>query len=254
MADDRQWLRERPIAHRGLHNRAEGSPENSLLAFSEACRRGFPIELDVRLTGDGRIAVSHDEDLRRLTGVKKRVSEITVEQLRDLHISGTKEHVPLLEDVLALVNGQVPILIEIKNKGFSKDLEARLISMVESYSGEIALESFNPFSILYLRLKKVRYPLGQVVGSLNLPEFLRRLLKKILATNASTKPDFLSLELNELSPAAVDRWKQQGIIVIAWPVKSEADEKRALKFADNFIFSGYEPTQLRDYPSPDARS
>jgi glycerophosphoryl diester phosphodiesterase len=179
---------------------------------------------------------------------------MTVKQLRELHISGTKEHVPLLEDVFTLVNGQVPILIEIKNRGFSKDLEARVMSMIESYSGQIALESFNPLSITYLRHKEVAYPLGQVVGSLNLPKFMRRIILKSLTTRVLAKPDFLAVKLNELSPAAVDRWKQQGITVIAWPVKSEADEKRALKLADNFIFSGFEPTEKRDHPLPNPRT
>jgi glycerophosphoryl diester phosphodiesterase len=254
MAHDHRWLRERPIAHRGLHSDAKGSPENSLLAFSEACRRGFPIELDVRLTRDGRIAVAHDSNVKQPTGVKKRISDMTVKQLREVRIGGTKERVPLLEDVLALVNGQVPILIEIKNRGISKNLEVRVIDMIESYSGQIALESFNPLSISYLRHREVAYPLGQVVGSLKLPKFMRRVILKSLATKVLAKPDFLALKLDELSRAAVERWKQQGITVIAWPVKSEADEEYALKLADNFIFSGYEPTEKRNHPLPNPRT
>src|SRR3954453_20041913 len=109
------WLVRTPIAHRGLHATLEGRPENSLAAFAHCCQLGFPAELDVRLTRDGEVVVFHDHALKRLTGAAGRVEERDAAELRALRLLGTRERVPLLGEVLELVGGRVPLLIELKS-------------------------------------------------------------------------------------------------------------------------------------------
>jgi glycerophosphoryl diester phosphodiesterase len=128
-----------PIAHRGLHQLAAGAPENSLAAFERACRAGFPIELDVRRTADGHAAVIHDEDLLRLTGQPGTVAATPAGRLGSLRLLGTAERVPLLEEVLRLVAGRVPVLVEVKNEGLPGRLEARVLEVLAGYRGQVAL-------------------------------------------------------------------------------------------------------------------
>src|SRR3954466_4751370 len=121
------WLVRTPIAHRGLHAARDGRPENSLAAFAHACALGFPAEMDVRLTRDGEVVVFHDRALERLTGASGSVDERTAAELRGLRLLGTAEPVPLLRDVLALVAGRVPLLIELKPSALGADLEHAVV-------------------------------------------------------------------------------------------------------------------------------
>ncbi len=104
-------------AHRGLHDRKAGIPENTMAAFRRAVERGFGIELDVQLTRDGEVVVFHDFDLKRICSVEGEVSDFTYKELRALSVDGTSEHIPKLSEVLEMVNGRVPLLVELKYKG-----------------------------------------------------------------------------------------------------------------------------------------
>lgn len=104
----------RRYAHRGLHCAAEGVPENSLPAFRRAVEAGYGIELDLHLTTDGRLAVFHDDTLDRVCGVSGRVEEKSYEELRQLRLLGTEEYIPLFEEVLEIVAGRIPMIIEVK--------------------------------------------------------------------------------------------------------------------------------------------
>ena len=99
-------------AHRGLHK--EGVPENSLAAFEDACRAGFGIELDVQLSHDGEVMVFHDYTLIRMTGCDKKLCELDAKELMTLTLAGTDQTIPTLKQVLALVDGRVPLLVELK--------------------------------------------------------------------------------------------------------------------------------------------
>ncbi len=111
-----KWLTKTPIAHRGLHDIAKGVPENSLLAFQKAIEGDYAIELDVRLTGDGQVVVFHDPDLRRLCGREGIVAQIPLAELKELTLLGTQEKVPSFRDVLDMVKGRVPLVVEIKKE------------------------------------------------------------------------------------------------------------------------------------------
>ena len=107
------WLRTTPVAHRGLHDANRQVPENSLAAFLLAIEHGFAIECDIRLSRDGVPMVFHDATLERLCQRKEALRDLTAEQLTLAPLAGTAETIPTLGDMLRLVNGQVPLLIEV---------------------------------------------------------------------------------------------------------------------------------------------
>ena len=101
-------------AHRGLHDLEAGVPENSMKAFRLAIEKGFGMEMDVQLSKDGIPVVFHDATLTRMCGVEKRVNELTLAELKQLSLAWTQERIPTFQEFLTLVNGQVPLIIEIK--------------------------------------------------------------------------------------------------------------------------------------------
>lgn len=142
MATD--WLRERPIAHRGLHG--DGVPENSVAAFEAAVDAGYPVELDVRLTADAVPVVHHDESLERCCGLDATVAETERADLADLTLQGSDQCLPTLETALETVDGRVPLLVEVKNRERPGDVERATAAVLDEYDGAFAVQSFNPVS------------------------------------------------------------------------------------------------------------
>lgn len=192
-ADMRPFLR--PFAHRGLHG--NGIPENSVPAFSAAAEAGYGIELDIRLTADGKVVVFHDSTLDRVCGAAGSVEKSDYADLLCLGLSGTGEHIPLLAEVLETVNGKVPLMIELKGEAVR---DTRLCSaaygLLKSYGGDYCIESFNPFLLReYGRLDRrtARGILSSdflrdgVKNNLPLYFFSSRLLMNFIC-----RPDFIS--------------------------------------------------------------
>ena len=156
------WLVETPIAHRGLHDKT--SPENSLSAFKKAIEKGYAIELDVHQISDGTIVVFHDESLSRMTGNDGYLKFLTKNDLPMLFLNGTKETIPTLEQTLSLINGEVPVLVEIKNTGKVGSLEQAVIDILKKYKGQYAVQSFNPYSLGYFYQHAPEITRGQLSG------------------------------------------------------------------------------------------
>ena len=132
-------------AHRGLHGGEV--PENSLTAFEKACEAGFGIELDVQLSRDGTVMVFHDYTLSRMTGREGKLKELDAAELQTLSLAGTEQTVPTFAEVLALVNGRVPLLVELKGENLDTSLCEKVASHLSAYKGAYCLESFNPLLI-----------------------------------------------------------------------------------------------------------
>ncbi|MGH3211586.1 MAG: glycerophosphodiester phosphodiesterase family protein [Trebonia sp.] len=231
------WLTSRPIAHRGLHDRAAGRPENSLAAFEAAAAAGYPCELDVQLTDSGELIVLHDADLTRVTGAARPSATLTADDLPRTRLFGGDQHVPTLAQVLERVDERIPLLIELK-RGASADSRALVHGVLESLrrqDGRYAVCSFDPGLLRLLRAERAGYPVGQISGLLKNAGPLRRLAGRSMATNFLTHPDFISYELAGLPSRVVDRWRGRGVPVLTWTVKSAADERKARQYADNFI-------------------
>jgi glycerophosphoryl diester phosphodiesterase len=239
------WLTSRPIAHRGLYD-AAGRPENSLAAFAAAAEAGYPFEFDVHLTDSGDLVVLHDFDLLRATGTDRPVASLTAADLPGTRLFGSDQHVPTLAQVTECVAGRVPLLIELKRQGSAdpRALVKGVLRHLETCDGEYALSSFDPVLVYFLRTSKAGYPVGQISGLLRTAGPVKRLIGRSLIGNFLTRPDFMSYELAGLPSLIVGAWRRRGVPVLAWPVRSPADELQARKYADNIIFSDFRPEKL----------
>ena len=129
-------------AHRGAHG--DGIPENSMAAFARAADNGCGIELDVQLSKDGQVMVFHDTYLERMTGMPGKCGDYTAEELSAIRLAGTEETIPTFRDVLALVHGRVPLLVELKGESLDTAVCAPTAALLRGYSGKFIVESFNP--------------------------------------------------------------------------------------------------------------
>ena len=236
------WITAKPIAHRGLFDPARGIPENSLAAVRAAVEAGYAMELDLQAAAGG-VAVFHDSDLKRMTGAAVALAHLSAAALRRLRLAGTSEPIPLLEDVLALVRGRVPLMLEIKNDGRAGELEATVLKLLSSYAGEIAIVSFNPVSLAFFATRAPEIPRGQTACRFrdsSLPGW-RRLLQENYLLNFVSRPHFLVYELEGLPCRAVSWRRALGKKAIAYTARNAADAARAKRVADNFIFEGFRP-------------
>ena len=132
-------------AHRGLHTKT--IPENSLRAFEGAVERGLGIELDIQLSADNEVVVFHDFTLNRVAGVDKKVKDLTAEELANLSLCGQGDGVPTLKQVLELVDGKVPLIIELKIPGFDLSVCPKAFELLDCYTGPYCVESFHPMAL-----------------------------------------------------------------------------------------------------------
>ena len=216
------------IAHRGIHDNTR-IPENSIPAFKSAIDKGLVIELDVHLTKDNKVVVFHDGTLKRMCGVDKRIENLTYNELLKYNLSGTKYKIPLLKDVLKLVNGKVGLLIETKNFKFNTSLERELISLLEGYQGKVAIQSFNIKSLWYIK-RHSKYPIGILSSDFKTMKMnsLEKSILKTLICDIFLKSDFISYDIRAL-PNIYVLSKRKKKTVIAWTIK---DKARYLKAKD----------------------
>lgn len=229
-------------AHRGLHN--ADIPENSMPAFSAACDSGYGIELDIQLSSDGRVVVFHDETLLRMCGVDKKVSDLTYEELSKLTLNNSSERIPLLEEVLFLVDGKVPLLIELKGTDKNTSLCDRAFELLDLYGGAFCIESFNPLLIGYVKRKRPEYKRGQLVTILkkkdaNQPLPVRFMLSHMLL-NFISRPHFIAFDMMKKPTVGILAASSVlGAKKFAWTVRSAEDynllkERGVLSIFENF--------------------
>ena len=236
-----------PYAHRGLHG--EGIAENSATAFRAAVEAGFGIELDVRVSRDGEVVVVHDATLTRVCGIDRRVRDMTAEELSRVHLVGTDDGVPLLRDVLSLVDGRVPLLIEIKeDTAADRDVVPRLLPLLEDYRGPILVESFNPLSLGRVKKHAPHLLRGLLCDVYHTDPQRRtlsfRLLERFML-NFIARPQFIAYnhEARGYLPFRLLRALYRPPL-FAWTVRTGEDEAAAR--ADGFdaiIFEGYPPSK-----------
>jgi len=228
----------KPIAHRGLHGGA--IIENSLGAFSAAIEQGLGIELDIHMMGDGTIVVHHDESLDRLCGIDKRLDNLNSEDLANYPLQGSGEKIPTLSEVLDLTAGKVPLLIELKiSNSFNPVFTQRLLQLLDTYAHKqmIALQSFNPYAVAWLKTHTTDYPIGQLSsGKLSGQKWHVQFMFKTLLINKISHPDFVSFDIEYLPSPFVTKCRKRGMPIIAWTIDDEQKRAKALLYADQFIF------------------
>lgn len=243
------WLTARPIAHRGLHDKARGIVENMPGAIQAAVAANFSIEVDIQLTADGEAMVHHDDELGRLTEGSGALLTKTAAELRQVAFKNTTEKMMSLADLCALVAGRVPLVIEVKTH-FDGDrrLVTRMAEVLSMYDGPAAGMSFDPDQVMALRdllpsrprgivaqrhYTEVEWPKTTVAQRREMTH-LRHLLR--------THPHFVSYRVNDLP--AIAPWIAKNLFgcnLLSWTVRTPEQRARSEKYAEQMTFEGFRP-------------
>jgi len=235
-----EFLSRNLIAHRGYHNNKKGIPENSVLAFKKAIDNNYLIELDVRLTKDKKLVVFHDGNLKRVCGVNKRVKDLTYRELLKYNLFDTTQKVPLFSDVIKLVNGRVPILIETKYHNRYGVLEKILINELSNYRGLYAIQSFYPMSLLWLKRNTKNIPIGLLSSNFkNDLNRLKSIIGKTLILDLFFKTDFISYDVKGL-PNNYLSYKRNKKKIVIWTIKNKKDYDLARQYTDSLICENFD--------------
>lgn len=231
------FLRERPFAHRGLHG--PGVLENSRAAFSAAIAGGYGIELDVQASREGEAFVFHDAQFDRLANATGKLSETRGVDIEKICLKGTTETIPRLSEVLDLVAGQAPILIEIKvDKGPVGVLCLAVRRALEGYNGPVAIMSFHPDVGRWFHEHAARIVRGMVITEQEasaLPDRGRQAIERQLGL-WHAKPDFLAYDVRDFPSRFAAAQKKRGLPVLTWTVRTPEQEAVAARYADEIIF------------------
>lgn len=238
-----------PLAHRGLHDRSERRIENSPAAFRAAIAAGYGIECDLQLSSDGQAMVFHDEVLDRLTAESGTVNLRSRSELAEIRLTGSEDTIRPLADILTLVAGRVPLLIEIKDQdgGLGPGvgaLERATAEALAGYAGPVAVMSFNPHAIAAFHALAPKVPVGLVTCDFSAADWPDVPQDRLRALRAMPDLDrvgagFISHDRADLASAHVAAARAAGRAVLCWTVRSSAQEAAARKYADNITFEGY---------------
>lgn len=243
-----------PLAHRALHDVRDGRPENSRAAVLAAIDAGYGIEIDIQQSSDAKAMVFHDYKLERLAEATGNTTGFTAADLAQKSLRGGDEGIPTLPEILEIVRGRVPLLIEIKDQDRKMGpsvgpLEESVARAIEDYKGPVAVMSFNPHSVRQMADLSPAIPRGLVTQAYdpNKCGFSRDVCEHL---NAISDYDelgcsFISHDWRDLRRLRVSELKFQGANILCWTVKSPAQEAEARKIAQNITFEGY----LAPFPS-----
>lgn len=241
-----EQLRGWSYAHRGLHG--EGVPENSMAAFRAALENGYGIELDLHLLKDGNLGVMHDSLLNRTTGQAGRMEDLVTEELKDFRLCGTEETIPEFSQVLDLIQGKIPLIIELKSDGHNQEQLAQAVCQVlGGYSGVYCIESFDPTCIAAVRRIHPEIIRGQLAENFmksrsDLSDVMKFAMTHCLG-NILSRPDFIAYKFSDRkdSPSVTlcrRLWKAQGV---AWTLRSQGEYDLAVAEGWIPIFEGFRP-------------
>jgi glycerophosphoryl diester phosphodiesterase len=243
------WLTARPVAHRGLHDRSRGIIENMPGAAQAAVDGDFGIECDIQLTADGEAMVHHDDALGRLTEGSGALLGMTAAELKAVRFKDTSERMMSLGDLCALVNGRVPLVIEVKSH-FDGDrrLVKRMAAVLAAYSGPAVGMSFDPDQVMALRDMMPERPRGIIAerkyDEADWPEATPAQRRGMLHLRHAlhTRPHFVAYWVDDLP--AVAPWIARnlfGLPLLTWTVRTPEQRERAGRHADQMIFEGFLP-------------
>lgn len=242
------WL-QRPIAHRGLHDAAKGIVENSAAAVSAAMGKGLAIEVDLQCAADNMPIVFHDDTLDRLTLESGPVAARTAEALSNIPLRNSADRIFSLPALLALVNGYVPLVLEVKSTWTREGkFEANIAQMLAAYKGPVAVMSFDPYCLAAFREVAPQLPRGLVADRFDDVEYWprlklwQRLAMRNLLSSAIARPNFIAYDIAAL-PAVAPLIARLvfGLPLLTWTVRTNEERERALRYADAMIFEGIVP-------------
>ncbi len=236
------------FAHRGLHDNAGAAPENTLEAFQKAVRAGFGIELDVQLTKDLKLVIFHDDDLRRVCGADLQIKDLTLAEIQAYTVCGSDQSPPRFEDALSLIDGQVPLIIELKTCNRRAELCARVAEVLDHYKGDYCLESFDPLILRWFKNHRPQILRGQLSTNFRKENTLLRGAVKFLLTNlllnCLSRPDFIAYNFQHRNRLTLRLCRKLfRPVTAAWTIKNPADAALARQDFDILIFDSFTPKE-----------
>lgn len=245
---DLSFITRLPIAHRGLHNADDNIVENSQGSILAATKNGYAIELDLQFSKDGQAIVFHDNTLDRMTNKTGNVDSFTLSELLQIQFLKTDEKIISFEHTLKLVNGQVPLIIELKNSTENiKNLVQTISQIIDNYDGEICVMSFNPIIINQFKKTAPHIIRGIVAEQKMLDEdwpgvngLLKFIFKNLLYW-PFIRPHFISYQQHDLPILCTKIARHFNVPIITWTVKTEKEAKLAYQHADQITFEGFFP-------------
>lgn len=230
-------------AHRGLWNAER--PENSMAAFRSAVDHGFGMEMDVHLTRDDQLVIFHDDNLKRMCGVDRPISQCTLAELRPLRLKDTEEGIPTFDEFLTMVDGRVPLIIEVKSDARIEDLCRLVCERLKSYPGPYCVESFHPGAVRWFRKNAPQIIRGQLAcGLYGTDPAKRTWLDRCMASliqNAMSRPDFIAYEHSTDRNLPMVLMRHIRPWLVCWTVRSQHDMDVLRRRYDLQIFEGFMP-------------
>ena len=232
------------VAHRGLHDISKGIPENSIPAYKQAIKHRYAIEIDIHLTKDGRVAVFHDDTLKRVCGVDKKVESMTYQEIASYTLFDTEYTVPTLEQVLETIDGNTLLVIEYKcSPGNYKALCVAADKILKNYKGKYIVQSFNPLAMGWFKIHRPEIFRGQLsTNFIKEPDNdLMRTLVGSLLINFISRPDFISYGYKYSGILQLKICKALGAMSAGWTF---TDARQIEKLKDQYsiyIFEGFLP-------------
>jgi glycerophosphoryl diester phosphodiesterase len=242
------WLTARPFAHRGLHDRGIGRVENTLPAVEAAMKINYGVEVDLQLSDDNEVMVFHDSILERLTLGRGPLRGLSRRELQKLKLRESDATIPSLAELLDHVDGDVPLLLEMKSENAPKGiLESRTARLLHAYKGQFAVMAFSASTVAWFLHHAPMFVRGQLArgyreGSKTFASRAERFARRHVLTAFEGRPHFIGYEVRALPRAAgVHVARALGLPVLAWTVRNEEDRKIASQYADNIIFENFLP-------------
>ena len=244
---DKKILNTIYYAHRGLHDNNVECPENSMAAFRKAVEHGYGMELDVQLTKDEIPVVFHDETLERICGVKGNVRDYTYEELQAFSLCNTEEKIPLFEEFLKMVNGRVPLIVEIKIHENATKVCSKVDEILSKYEGPYCMESFHPLAVRWYKKNRPEVIRGQLSSNFKkegIKEVFTFFLVHHLIFNFLARPDFIAY--NHKYKKTLSRQLCQRLfkaLSVAWTIRSQEELDAARDGFTMFIFESFIPKE-----------
>ncbi|MDO4500549.1 MAG: glycerophosphodiester phosphodiesterase family protein [Erysipelotrichaceae bacterium] len=232
--------------HRGYFNNLD-IPENSLKAFKKTRDKKMGTELDVQLTSDNKLVVFHDVSLKRMCNLDMKLTDLTYDELNELHLLDTDEKIPLFSEVLDTLGKDVPIIVEIKPEDRAIETCDRAIELLNKYENKYVMESFNPLVVKHLKDKYPDIIRGQLTydyihdEKLKNKSLLLRFVMTYCLSNFYTKPDFVAMDIHNQNISFKLISKLYKAECVAWTVKSKEELEQAKEYYQQFIFDSFDP-------------
>lgn len=229
------FLFEKPIAHRGLHD--ESRTENSMAAFKNALEHGYNIETDVHLLKSGEVVVFHDNTLKRVCGIDRKISSLTLDEIKsDKFLLPNGEHIPLFSEMLDLVDGKTGILLELKvDTHFDHRLEKAVYELIKGKEDWIAVQSFSPFIIKWFNHNANEFYRG--ILSDYYVQWLHNLCFHV------TRPNFIAFGIKHVK-SILKKCEKHECNLLVWTIRTDDQLQSAIKNgANNVIFESLIPEE-----------